>query len=345
MENFERTKKICDTWLFNKKFSATQNVFDLASLNILYDHFQHIDFSPFLDAFSQRLKTVNYTFSTSAQVSGGVCFFGGVFTSLLNFGHVSEIEDLFTFVLGYMLIDHFLDDVNISESEKEENIKDIKNFLFFGIISKNGLIDSISYRYTDLINRKPFCKPYFLKLFSVELETFNLQSCSNKNHIYNREIYDNIAKEKGGWTSLCIASIIGLLEGKCTMDFHISHYKNNPHFILGSIIQYVDDLLDLKDDMDNNIYTLARYDIENTNWDNYIHKLCEDINNLDSTYNFFKIILLNGIILAVHDNPNSVSSELHSLLENYDLFGGSTKYSLINWFYGKLGNLVQYISA
>ena len=94
--------------------------------------FEKIDFSPLIDAFTTRLKTISCKFSHSEEVSGAICYFGGITTSLLHFGYVEEIEGLFTFALCYMLIDHYLDDNNISEDEKKKSMKDIYNFIYKG---------------------------------------------------------------------------------------------------------------------------------------------------------------------------------------------------------------------
>jgi hypothetical protein len=65
-------------------------------------------------------------------------------------------------------------------------------------------------------------------------------------------------------------------------------------------------MLDIDDDKELGIYTLIRYDIENKNVDQYIYETCVLIENLSSNYNFFKPILLTGIILSIHDHPHIV---------------------------------------
>src|SRR5581483_8033094 len=197
-------KIICDRWLFK---ANQNNLLDLYNLNVLYNYFQDVDFFPFIKAFTDRLSTINHTFTRSEQVSGSICFFGAVFTSLLNFGHVAEIDDLFTFALGYMLIDHHLDDKNVSLQEKEKSVGDIYNFLNNGILSNNVLISNIANRYLKLIKRKPNSRIYFLNLFNKEVKCYKIEKSKT---IYDQHIYQKITEEKGGYTSLCIASLIGL---------------------------------------------------------------------------------------------------------------------------------------
>lgn len=43
-----------------------------------------------------------------------------------------------------------------------------------------------------------------------------------------------------------------------------------------------------------------------------------------------------GLVLAVHDNPGSVSPEIGNILGKYDLFGDRSKNTLNEWFYDKL---------
>ena len=104
-------EKICDTWSFKKKENNT-------TLDELYSKIKNIDFSGPIKAFTSRLSEIDCEFSKSEEVSGSICFYGGVFTSLMYYGYIENIEGLFTFALCYMLIDHFLDDKNITDEEK-----------------------------------------------------------------------------------------------------------------------------------------------------------------------------------------------------------------------------------
>ncbi len=306
-----------------KKWAIPKN--DKIEFEKFYLYYKNADFTPLIKAFVERLKEVPFEFTKSEQVSGSICFFGGVFTSLLNFGYIVEIEGLFTFALCYMLVDHYLDNKDISSDEKKKTILEIYSFIVEGKISDNILIKAASKRYLELIEKIPNCKKYIVKLFESELEGFKIQ----KSEKLEREVYRRIAKEKGGYTSACIASIIGL-------DIE----KEPKHFVLGSMIQYIDDLIDIKDDKELGIYTLARYDLENNNLDEYIYEAIEIIDNLPPVYNFFKIILLYGIILGVHDNPGCVGKQLENIISNYDCFTVSKEY-LVKWFHQKLYQYIE----
>ena len=141
-------EKVLNKWLFPKN---TPNI----TLDTLYLQLKCIDFTPVIKAFTDRLETIPCSFSKSEQVSGSICFFGGVFTSLLNYGYIEEMEGLFTFALCYMLIDHFLDDNTISSEEKNKSMKEIHDFITMGKRSENKLIYAAADRYLELIKRVP----------------------------------------------------------------------------------------------------------------------------------------------------------------------------------------------
>ena len=309
-------EKVLEKWLFPKN---TPNV----TLDTLYLQLKNNDFTPVIKAFTDRLETIPYSFSKSEQVSGSICFFGGVFTSLLNYGYIENIEGLFTFALCYMLIDHFLDDNTINPEEKDKCMKEIYLFMSTGEKCDNKLINAAADRYLKLVKEVPECQEYIMKLFKSELEGAKVQS-SNKS---DREIYLRIAEEKGGLTAAVIGSIIGLNSEK----------EKEEAYDLGQILQLIDDQLDYKDDCTLNIYTLARYDMDHENLDEYVKYTIMKTGELTNVYNFFKPILLLGIILSIHDNPCSVSKELYQKIKKYDIFDKNTsKDTLIEWFHDKL---------
>ena len=317
-DELQEIKSICDTWLFSNNIKNKNT-------NLLYEYCKGIDFNPVIKAFTSRLQTINWKFSKSEEVSGSICFFGGVVTSLLNYGYIKEIEGLFTFAVCYMLIDHFLDNTENTDIEKDECIRDIYNFVVLGEKNNNKLVLAVGDRYLDLIKRVPESREYFIKLFQSEIRGVTIQRSS----IFERDVYLKIAEEKGGLTSLCIASILGL-----EMD-------NDNNYNLGLLIQMTDDSLDIQDDIALGIYTLARYDIDHGNLDRYIYENIVKINNLSPVYNLFKIILLSGMILGVHDNPNSITDSLKDIIKEYDVYEGTSKDELIQWFYGKLSDYIN----
>lgn len=319
VNQYDEIENICQRWLFRKHE---------INFDSIYLFCKEINFASPINCFTSRLEKIPYSFTKSETVSGSICFYGGVFTSLLNTGKVEEIEGLFTFALCYMLIDHFLDDIDNSDEEKAKVMKDVYNFLAFSIEEPtNKLIQAAKDRYNELILRNSKIRESLISLFKSEIQG----AAISKNRNLSREEYKKIAKEKGGKTSSAIAQIIG-----------ISHTEDSPHYICGSLIQYVDDMLDIKDDEELNIYTLARYDYDHGNLDNYIYETMVEINDMGPIYNFFKVILLTGIILSIHDIPHSVSPSLLAILSKYDPFDSSiSKSSLNEWFHSKLYQYIE----
>ena len=147
----------------------------------------------------------------------------------------------------------------------------------------------------------------------------------------SREVYEKIDEEKGGLTAVAIGSIIGVTDVEESMK-------------LGHLIQVVDNLLDIQDDTELGIYTLARYDLDRGTLDRYIYDSVIMIQNLSPIYNFFKVILLTGLVLGVHDNPNCISSELNLLIQKYNIFSkDSSKNSINTWFHDKLYSYISKI--
>ena len=107
-------------------------------------------------------------------------------------------------------------------------------------------------------------------------------------------------------------------------------------------LQFVDDLLDIKDDRSLGIYTLALYDLERKNLDEYVYMTVKKIDSLGPVYNFFKVILMYSVVLAIHDNPGCISEQLFKMMEKYIPFKeGTTKESLIQWFHRELYSCIS----
>ena len=310
----------CRQWLcpVNGKNADLNN-----NIQKLYHQVTDLDFTSPINAFTSRLAQVEYEFEKTEQVSGSICFYGGVLTSLLTTGKVEQVEDLFTFALCYMLIDHFLDSKEISKAEKDIAMKELYNFLVNDVESDNILIRSGGPRYQKMIQRDPAIKKEIIKLLQSELVGTKLTPDDTRDDILANTL------EKGGMTAQVIATIIGL------------DTSQNGHYDLGSCIQLVDDLIDLKDDQDLGIWTLALHDWASGCLDQYIWFTFQKIHSLPNCYNFFKIILFMGCILGIHDNGR-VSEPLRKILDQYNIFDQETsKDSLNNWFHSKLYNYIE----
>ena len=195
--------------------------------------------------------------------------------------------------------------------------------------SNNRLVKAAANRYLSLINKIPESKYHFLKLFEIEIKSAIIQNNPN----LTRNEYKNIALEKGGLTGTTLASILRL-------DTSVDGY----HYKIASILQLVDDLLDINYDKENNIYTYVRYDYENGNLDLYIWELINLINNLPNKYNFFKVILIHMTLLGIHDHKDGFSENFIKMFEKYDIFDcDMNKENLVQLFHDKLFDYIEHI--
>ena len=329
--NYSQVKeidKIFENWCFPKEKIKNTGLTFWDLLNEVYEKYLKVlNFHPILKEFIERLDEIDWEFMDSEKLSGAVVFFGGVLMSLTHYGCVKDIDGLFMFALGYMLIDNFIDDDNISKESKYKNMKQVSEFLNGDMSSENKLVKAASNRYLSLIKRNPKSQKEFLKLFQIEIKSAIIQSNSN----LNRDIYKEIALEKGGLTGTTLASIL---------DLDVS--RKGIHYEIASILQLVDDLLDINYDKENNIYTYARYDYEKGNLDTYIFNLITQINKLPNKYNFFKLVLIYMTILGIHDHKDGFSRMFLEMFEEYNIFDvDMNKDKLIELFHEKLFDYIQ----
>ncbi len=318
INQLQEIREICEKWLIpNIRNDISDSLMN--DLEELYQLLEKIDFTPIVKAFSDRLDNIEYDFTQEEEISGSIVFMGGIITSLLHYGYISDLEGLFTFALTYLLIDHFLDNDNIPKTEKYENMIQVYNFIEGKDAQLNNpIIKAAADNYLKLIQRNPSCEPHLKALFKSEVKGMNIQ----RNPNLSRETYRQIALEKGGLTGKAMASILGL-----DVENDASHYD------LSSCLQLEDDLQDQKCDTEDNIYTLARYDFDHGNLDEYIYETFISINNLVPVYNFFKIILLYLTLLGIHDHKSVISDELLEIVEKYIPFDSTTSKENINEFF------------
>lgn len=291
----------------------------------LYRYFLSVDFTPVTNQYRDRLERIRYKFSASAVASGAVCFFGSVLMSLAQLGYINNMEELFTLSSCYILIDHYLDDSEVSTGEKKKTIQQVKTFIK-GVNSPgddpNPMIDSpiikvVADRYIGMVSKVPKSEKHLKDLFGAEVKTMWLQK-SNK---LDRKTYLEICELKGGLTCNAIQA---LLELEIT----------DQEFRLGACIQLVDDIMDIDDDVELGINTIATYDYrEDGNLDRLFLYTLDKIESLERKYNLFKPVLIAGLILGVHTNREKFSPRLLELVEPFNYFHSSTKKeTLTEWF-------------
>lgn len=297
MQEYGETLKIISKWL-PVNYIHTDNDIN----NFLKDTLD-MDFSPYLDAFMERIDAVDYEFNDNSLVSGFVCFIGSVLMSLLQQGSVDKLDDLFTFSSCYMLMDHYLDDKDIDKKEKSKLIADIASLMVLKDESKisSPIIKLVAKKYLSMIKNNPQAKKQFNHLFKAEVKCFKLQS---KDNLSEKE-YMRIAEWKGGATCTTIQS---LLELPIT----------NHELLLGAVIQLVDDMIDLDEDLESGIHTIATFHIkEYESLEPLFIQTIRRIGEMSCKYNFFKPILVLGAMFGIYNHSEWVSDDILIAIDPY----------------------------
>jgi hypothetical protein len=294
-----------------------------------YSLFIGLDFSPFIEHFGSKIKNIRYNFVEGAITSGAVCFFGSLGMSLAQLGYINNIDELFTFASCYILTDHYLDDKEISLQDKVKTIQQINDFIDTvkpGDSLSNVRIDSeiirlVADKYVYMITKIPGSEYHLKESFHSEVKTMYLQRQSN----LDRNTYVEISEWKGGLFCHAIQSILCLPVTTAEYD-------------LGACIQLLDDMIDIDDDIDLDINTIATHDYRTYgNLDKILKYLVDRIEKLDCKYNIFKPVLHLGITFAVHNNRDKYSSDMVQMIDEFVPFDSDTdKRGLMIWLRDKI---------
>jgi len=246
-------------------------------------------------------------------VASGIVFFYGCLFYIMHFENWGEhIEDIFLYNLLYILVDHYIDDINVDDSIKYRAISQM--FILIEEPSSHEylpLIDpvlkTIAIVYDRLINRCPSTKPIIIKLFKAEIEGISIQRNSNN----KRNKYYDIALCKGGYTMEVLQHIVGDKDPTIT----------KASYELGCIMQLIDDLNDVREDMKNNINTIATNDLKNHGiLDNIWIDVVNRINSIDDRFTIFKVLYAIFAVYLPDRYPKNYSINLRNRTNPLNLF-------------------------
>nr|QBK93804.1 MAG: hypothetical protein LCPAC406_01180 [Pithovirus LCPAC406] len=251
--------------------------------------------------YEKTIKTVLLSDDVD-YVSGFGCFAGSILFAL-NCGNTLKCTDeLFRYSTLYILLDHYLDDPTIKESNKRRLIKNItKIFLHCPIDDltdprERDLVTSFNL----ILTKIPSAKANLSLIFFNEIIGYRLQS----NHGLTREEYLSMAINKGGHMLNAIESILKISPTPSAFD-------------LGSCIQLDDDLRDVTVDIRDNINTIATHDLRaDGNLDKLALYLGEKLHNLDENFIVFKVVLMGMLVHTVVVNTY-FTEELRDSIEEY----------------------------
>lgn len=252
-------------------------------------------------------------------VASGIVFFYGCLFYIMHFpGWGNHIEDIFLYNLLYIMVDHYIDDININDESKDGAIRQMYIIIMDPLSYKNMiLIDPvlkvIAETYNKLITKCPTTRNIIIKLFETEIEGLSLQ----KNPSLPRDKYYEIAKRKGGYTMQVLYNIVNPIHQNSLNDQNWL----DATFDSGICMQLIDDAIDCLQDLKNGIHTIATHDlITKGNLDDLWVDIINRINNMDDRFTVFKILYMIFAVYVPDRNRENFSQKLWSKTNKLNLF-------------------------
>lgn len=216
----------------------------------------------------------------------------------------SLLEDhTFNFVLLYLYVDYFIDSTKVSETSKKETLDVLFRLLHdpYEISPPQGM-EGLLAAYKSILQVSPQSKEVLVNLFMVEIETYITQKQSD----LTRSEYMKAALSKGGSTGVAIQSITG------------ASYKEDCYTI-GSILQLIDDIMDVYEDIEDNIHTIATYDLKKYGCLDHLYFKCVDmLDSLSDQFLLFKLMLMQ-VVTYTTSMKDRYSRSLRRRMKSYSL--------------------------
>lgn len=203
-------------------------------------------------------------------------------------------------IMIYLTSDHVLDDKS-SNNELKKNLKQVLNDRPDYI--PENLDDKVKAVYKEflfLTSRSKYAEEALLEAWDKEVE-------SEKQHYETdlKKLWD-ISARKGGACTIMTAKI---LTGEVFEDC----------YRLGAVTQWMDDLCDMKIDLDEGIKTCATESANIGELDRYIYDIFIEMSKLGERFWIIKI-LFTLIICSLVDRREHISIELKNLIVKYTIF-------------------------
>lgn len=206
--------------------------------------------------------------------------------------HLSGKEFLdvaFAYALMYVYADYFLDGVHLSGQDREGIMFKLLMLLHDpwsgeAPTGMHGLVEAYKY----ILTVSPESKSYLVNVFMSEVEGMLVQNSGTK----TRKEYFDIAERKGGLTGIGISAILGM----CTGDRIGSDPDGSVGYLIGSILQLLDDMIDVLDDIEEDTHTIATHDLQTYgNMDALFIYTVIQVNKLPKVYSLFKFLLYEAL--------------------------------------------------
>jgi hypothetical protein len=245
--------------------------------------------------------------------ASGIVFFYGCLCYIMHFpGWGQHIEDIFLYNLLYILVDHYIDDIKVNSIDKKHAISQMYILIMDPSQHErlpliDPILKTIAIVYQRLITRCPDTKKSIIKLFEAEIEGLTIQKDSSS----SREKYYDIAIRKGGYTMQVLQHIVGDTDPTITdASFHI-----------GTIMQLIDDSVDVIADQKNGIHTIASYDLQNKgNLDELWIDIMNRIRNIDARFTIFTFLYTVFTVYLPDRIRDCYSESLRQLTNPLNLF-------------------------
>lgn len=238
-------------------------------------------------------------FKHNVMTAGLFCFMGQLILYYCQYGlwdqakarnpdihvHGHDVLDMaFDFASMYMYVDYFFDDVDMDEKKRKETLSIMLKLLDDPECMEppermKGLVNS----YINILRVTPQSKIDLIKLFMTELEGVRYQ----KNPNLTRREYMDIAERKGGLTGIAIQSIF-------------RSDKENGAYEIGVLLQLIDDMIDVHDDIEDGVHTIATHDLQKYgNMDRIFSYTAAKIYLIPATYTLFRFLLMEALCYAL----------------------------------------------
>lgn len=242
-------------------------------------------------------------------LSSGFVFFYASLIFIMHYNdYQSKIRAIFLYDMLYICIDNFIDNVNDKLLKKIfiTNCRNILNEKY--IKTDNEMINTIQDTYKELISICPNIKLDLIEIFNAEINGVDIQN----NDKLNEKDYYNIGCLKGGLTVKILHKII---DNTINLELEQASYE------IGIIMQFIDDMIDVNDDIKNNINTIATYQyIKYGNIDKLYIETANRIININKKYTIFIMLYCIFLFYILYINPNNFSDNIKTKFNKYNLF-------------------------
>lgn len=298
--NFKDSEKLRKFFLDNNSFRNLKN-------NLLNQHL----YEPLIKGFKDLddIAIIQNENSVSAAI---VLYSIIVLLSYNKHGKIVNPEQVISYIMIYILADEIIDGNTLSNKSKQKFLSSVSEFIKSPITfnTNDSNIIHIVNRIKNITTAITSSTDLMIKHINTETEVHKLQRI----HGLSQSEYLDICERKGADCCNVIFSIIDLPIDSNSHEF-------------GCLIQLCDDLIDIDEDIDSGIDTIATFTLrENKYLDNFVHSIIDRIDKLHNDYNIAKPWFISMVLCSISTNPNYYTRDFINMAEPYTI---STKDEII----------------